>query len=191
MTARDRNPKDNYYIGAVIVTRYKYSSLHWAGAGRRRHHSLEEYARQKMYLKINYGRQNIICRVVVHKGTDCQLCRFFGVYYYFFGMPFRCFLLLQKQTYYYLRYKYNIYYTRQNHAHLGRTTVGQPQQLLHSAVPLAILLLLSLSSLSLLCGRAPKQRMAPATTTTLDTRERINKHADLLTKKTKNRRARS
>jgi hypothetical protein len=38
---------------------------------------------------------------------------------------FFVFLLLQKQTYYYLRYKYNIYYTRQNHAHLGRTTDGQ------------------------------------------------------------------
>jgi len=107
-------------------------------SGHRRHRSWGVCEEKKMYLKINYGRQNIICRVVVHKGTDCQLCRFFGVYYYFFGKPFWCFLLLQKQTYYYLRYKYNIYYTRQNHAHLGRTTVGQPQ-LLQSAVPLATL----------------------------------------------------
>lgn len=75
-----------------------------------------------MYLKINYTADKTL--FVVHKGTDCQLCRFFGVYYYFFGKPFRCFLLLQKQTYYYLRYKYNIYYTRQNHAHLGRTAAA-------------------------------------------------------------------
>lgn len=57
------------------------------------------------------------CRVV---GTDCQLCHFSAFIIIFLASLFDVFLLLQKQTYYYLRYKYNIYYTRQNHAHLGR-----------------------------------------------------------------------